>query len=444
MRSRNVLAFTGAALTTVSAVLFLVFFALDLAGFHTNPYFGIVTFLILPAVFVAGLLLVPLGIWRARRRIARGLPGRDWPVLDFARAGVRRTAIVILALTGINIAIVSMAAYKAVEYSDSTGFCTGVCHVPMEPEAVAHASAVHASVSCASCHVGPGATGFIAAKMGGVRRLRAVLTGHVSQPIPVPVRDLPETAGTCLTCHTRERYIGDRVKQVREFADDEAGTEQVTTLTLKVGGGGFEGGGPHGIHWHASPQTRIEYVASRDNRDTILWLRTTDARGVREYTADGVTSVQIAAGASRVMDCTDCHNRIGHAMASTPERSVNLALAQGLLPRDLPFIRREAVAALKQDYSSRSEAEQQIDARLRAFYSRTPGVEAMRLAQAVDAVGRLYATNVFPTMKVTWGTYPSQLGHVDSTGCFRCHDELHKTSAGKAITQDCETCHGMQ
>jgi NapC/NirT cytochrome c family protein len=443
MRARNLLSFAGAALTTVGAVLFLVFFALDLVGFHTNPYFGIVTFVILPALFVTGLLLIPLGIWRTRRRIARGMRAREWPVLNFARASVRWTAIVIIALTGINIAIVSMAAYKAVEYSDSTGFCTGVCHTPMEPQAIAHSNAVHASVSCASCHVGPGASGFVSAKMGGVRRLRAVVTGHVSRPIPVPVRDLPETAGTCLECHRRDRYVGDRVKQIREYADDETATEQVTTLTMKVGGGGFERGGPHGIHWHASPQTQIEYVASEENRDTILWLRVTDARGPREYTADGVTREQMAAGVRRTMDCTDCHNRAGHTMIATPERSVNTAIDQGLLPRGLPFIRREAVAALKQEFNDRGAAEQQIETRLRGFYGTTPGVDPLRLTQAVDAVRRIYATNVFPTMHVKWGTYPNHLGHVDSNGCFRCHDELHKTAAGKAITQDCEICHGM-
>ena len=47
-------------------------------------------------------------------------------------------------------------------------------------------------------------------------------------------------------------------------------------------------------------------------------------------------------------------------------------------------------------------------------------------------------------MKVTWGTYPNQLGHTVSTGCFRCHDESHKTAAGQAISQDCSTCHTME
>jgi hypothetical protein len=47
-------------------------------------------------------------------------------------------------------------------------------------------------------------------------------------------------------------------------------------------------------------------------------------------------------------------------------------------------------------------------------------------------------------MKVTWGTYPDHLGHVDSPGCFRCHDDQHKSRDGKVITQDCEVCHAIQ
>jgi hypothetical protein len=51
---------------------------------------------------------------------------------------------------------------------------------------------------------------------------------------------------------------------------------------------------------------------------------------------------------------------------------------------------------------------------------------------------------VFPLMRVTWGTYPNQLGHIDTPGCFRCHDDSHKTKDGKAISQDCELCHAIE
>jgi len=64
--------------------------------------------------------------------------------------------------------------------------------------------------------------------------------------------------------------------------------------------------------------------------------------------------------------------------------------------------------------------------------------------RAVGTLQRLYGNNVFPAMKVTWGSYPNNLGHMDFPGCFRCHDEEHKAKDGSAISQDCELCHTQQ
>lgn len=459
-RHLNWLSVAGGVLTTVSAALFVVFFGLDLAGFHINPYFGIVTFLLLPAAFVTGLALIPIGFWRERRRIARGMPARAWPTLDFNRPAVRRTAILVLALTVVNVAIVSMAGYKSVEYVDSTAFCSGVCHTTMAPESVAHRASVHASISCASCHVGPGAAGFVDAKLGGVRRLMAVTRGDVARPIPTPVRDLPSSRGTCAACHSADRYVGDKVKFFREYADDEDSTEAVTTLTLAVGGGGAERGGPHGIHWHASPSTRVEYVATDASRSTIPWVRVTDARGTREYMSEGVTAGDLAGGVRRVMDCTDCHNRVGHPLSASVEAAVDDALERGRLPRSLPFLRREAIAVAGADYPDAATAAGRIRERLTAFYAAAPEVASAdpRIAEAAAATAGLYASHVFPAMGVTWGTYPSHRGHTESAGCFRCHDDRPQVpeaaaagasvspaiTSARTISQDCETCHRLQ
>lgn len=429
----------GAALTTGSAALFLLFFFLDLAGFHTNPYLGIVTFVLMPLVFVAGLLLIPFGYWRARRRAARLVAAAPWPVLDFSRASVRRGALVVLALTAVNIGIVAAASYKTLEYIDSTSFCTAVCHTVMQPEAVAHSSSIHARISCASCHVGPGPRGFIAAKLDGVRRLAAQATGSYRRPIPVPVANLPSVLGTCGSCHAPDRPVGERTEVFKSYLNDEGATEQATTVVLNVGSGGWQGSGPSGIHWHASPRVRVEYVASDAARETILWVRVTDARGTREYIAEGAAPEQIASGERRVMDCVDCHNRTGHAIAATAERAVDRALADGLLPR-LPYIRREAIAAVSVEYPDRGAAEMSIARALRVVYA-DRAVPADRLEQAIAATTRVYLNNVFPAMRVTFGTYPSHIGHTDAPGCFRCHGERHRSPSGAVISQDCESCH---
>jgi hypothetical protein len=49
-------------------------------------------------------------------------------------------------------------------------------------------------------------------------------------------------------------------------------------------------------------------------------------------------------------------------------------------------------------------------------------------------------------MSISWGTYVNHIGHPDMSaevGCFRCHDEEHRTSDGRAISQDCSTCHSV-
>ena len=99
------------------------------------------------------------------------------------------------------------------------------------------------------------------------------------------------------------------------------------------------------------------------------------------------------------------------------------------------------MAALKDTYPSKSEALSGIEARLRKFYAAQSDGPA--LARTISAVQEIYGRNVFPAMKVGWGTYPNHIGHVFFTGCFRCHDDNHKTRDGTVIKQECESCHAM-
>src|SRR5499427_7257928 len=149
-------------LTTISAALFVVVLLADVFGFHTNPYIGIVFFLLLPALFVLGLLLIPLGAWLERRRRAAGRSPSavTWPTLDLNDPAQRLRAVLIFALTVANFVIVSLAAYRGVEYMDSVAFCGQVCHTPMGPEFVAHQTGPHANVRCVDCHVGSGAASY--------------------------------------------------------------------------------------------------------------------------------------------------------------------------------------------------------------------------------------------------------------------------------------------
>ena len=79
---RNPISLTGVAIATAGAIVFLVLLALELSGQITNPYAGLLVFVAVPAFFVLGLLLIPLGAMRQRRRIAAGLATDEWPVID--------------------------------------------------------------------------------------------------------------------------------------------------------------------------------------------------------------------------------------------------------------------------------------------------------------------------------------------------------------------------
>src|SRR3974390_1174538 len=96
---RNTITIIGAALTTFAAVLFLIVFFADLFGLHTNPYIGILFFLILPGVFILGLVMIPIGIIVERRRRRLGLPPAQWPRIDFNDPRQRQVTWIIFLLT---------------------------------------------------------------------------------------------------------------------------------------------------------------------------------------------------------------------------------------------------------------------------------------------------------------------------------------------------------
>ena len=72
------LGLAGAVLTPARGFLVVLFFVLSLAGIEQAPYVGILAYLVLPAFFVVGLVLMPLGSWRERRR-RRAQPDQPLP-----------------------------------------------------------------------------------------------------------------------------------------------------------------------------------------------------------------------------------------------------------------------------------------------------------------------------------------------------------------------------
>ena len=425
-----------------AAALFVILFLLEVFGYLTNPYIGLLVFVAVPLAFALGLLLIPAGMWWAHRRSLKH-PGEGyWPVLDSGNPRHRRIVTAVVLLTLVNVLIVSLAAYGGVHYMESTSFCGTVCHTPMEPQYVAYQDAPHSRVGCVSCHVGSGAGNFVRAKASGTRQLWQVITGAYARPIPAPVHNMVPARETCAQCHWPSKYHGDRPRTIVEYGEDEESTENVTTFVTHVGGGSESLGRADGVHWHMNLANRVEYIATDPQRATIPYVRLTKADGtVTEFVADGAGPAP-AGGEWREMDCIDCHNQAAHSFDATPQRAVDKAIAAGRLPRALPFARREAVAAVSEEYPDRQAAMAGIATRLRDFYAANAAEADRQLVeQAIRATQGVYGKNVFPSMKVTWGTYPNHLGHVDSPGCFRCHTDEHRSKDGRVIRQDCALCH---
>ena len=431
---RHPVSLAGVAVVTATAALFLVLIVLESLGVLTNPYLGLLVFVAVPMLFIAGLLLIPVGAWMAARRRRRDLVSSDWPVVDLREPRHRATALAVLVLTAINLAIVSMAAYGGVHYMESAAFCGQVCHTTMEPQAVAHRAFPHAAVACTQCHVGPGAGAFVRGKLAGTRQLLEVMTNRVPVPIRPPADLLQPVTVSCEQCHARDVRRDDRLRVVREYASDEASSESITSIRLHVGDSRT------GIHRHVALE--IDYVALDETKTAIPLVRVRDDRGrVREYVGEG--DARAPGSVTRRMTCLDCHNRPAHTFFSTAERAIDDALARGALPRELPFIRRESVAALKSTNGRREAALDDIARRLRMFYRSRVGNSPELVARAVAGTQQVWMSNVFPAMNVTWGTYPNHLGHVDSAGCFRCHDDSHKAADGRVISQSCVLCHTL-
>lgn len=441
----NLISLIGAAIATVMAAIFLILLALELLGFLANPYIGLLLFVAVPVLFVLGLLLIPAGAWwHARRRRSYPETSTPWPVIDLRDPRQRAVLTGVLALTLVNLVIVSIAAYGGVHYMETSEFCGQVCHTTMEPQAVAHQAFPHARVACVSCHIGTGAGALVEAKLAGTRQLWHVVIGQVPRPVPPPGDSLRPARETCERCHWPEKLHGDEVRVIRDYASDETNTETATTLQLHVGGGSRALGVGTGIHRHMNLDSEIEYVATDETRETIPFVRLRDRQGnVREFVVDGTTPAQLAAGTRRRMDCVDCHSRPAHTFQPTPERAVDAAIAQGRIPRELRFVRREAVAAVSAEYQDRAAALEGIARKLEDFYRADSEADGRLVMRAVAATQEVWAGNVFPAMQVTWGTYPNQLGHVDTPGCFRCHDDNHKSQDGRVIRQDCELCHAI-
>ena len=439
----NPISLAGGAITSASGVTMIGYWLVELFGRpNDNPYLGIIFFLLLPALFIAGLALIPIGVWVRRKKLQKaGQIPAEFPRIDFNDHIFRHGIDIVLVATIVNLLVVSMASYRGAAYMDSPQFCGQSCHV-MHPEYAAYKVSAHSHVDCVACHIGSGAQAYFSAKINGSKQLLEVSFDRYPTPIPSPVESLRPARYICEGCHTPARFIGEKLLVKSNFADDEKNTETQTVLVLHLGGSDSLSHltGIHGIHLG-----HVEYVSTDPTRTIIPWVEKHNPDGsVITFAASNTKSEP--KGERRVMDCIDCHNRAAHTFV-TPEEALNRAMAEGAVSPDLPWVHKKGIELLKASYTSQDEARARIPAALEAFYrAEHPEVLAAK-ADQVKAAGSMLATlycqNVFPSMRVTWGTHPNHIGHTTYPGCWRCHDGDHSAGDGKSITQDCAACHNL-
>ena len=327
---------------------------------------------------------------------------------------------------------------------DSVEFCGQLCHEVMEPEFAAL----------------PGR----AALAGQVRRLphrrgrrlvrqvevvghAADLRRHASTRYERPVPD----AGAQPAPGTRNLRAVPLARQVprrqdrrasAEYAEDEANTMTETSLRLHVGGSRAA----PAVRDRASTGTRapnneIEYVATDDKRQEIPVRppHRPPHRQVKEFVVEGATPPSWQGGARRRMDCVDCHNRPDHAFchdggAGGEHRDGGRATAGR--PAVRPTRRRRASARGGVPVAGRGAG----------GASTGPADSTSRLSRRADAKptstgpSRACSGSTAAMSSPPCGSPGARTSTTGATptppGCFRCHDDNHKTKDGEVIRQD--------
>ncbi len=365
-------------------------------------------------------------------------------ILNPKNRAVRQTLLIGGAFI-VGFVVLGIISIQVWEYSNSVAFCTGVCHNvhPEEPEAF-HDS-FHARVKCTECHMGRmGTLPSLVLKAGHFRHLPEVLTGRYDRP--TKSESMRPANESCEQCHWPPAFHGDTVLEVPHFRPDEENTEERTYLILKTGAGEREQGLGFGIHWHIT--NPVEYIATDEEKQDIRWIRTTlpDGQTV-EYNdvTNPLTLEEIAEAEVKVVDCVDCHNRVGHPFPY-PERATDDAIAEGRLSRDLPFARREMVDLLSADYADQEEALAAVEAVRERYITEYPEVAAKypeEIEQAAETGRELIKRVVFEEPGITWESFPDGGQHKEFAGCFRCHDGNHVNEEGESIRLHCNICHSI-
>jgi len=442
----NWISIAGALFAINAFILIIILFIQALLSEHQNPYNGMFTYIILPAIMVIGLLLIPVGMLIKRIRTRKS--DQRWPVLDMNNSRQRQKLVLFSVFTFLFLIISAVGSYEAFNYTESVEFCGRLCHNVMEPEYTTYLHSPHARVACVECHVGEGANWYVKSKLSGLYQVYSVIFHKYAQPIATPIENLRPARETCERCHWPQKFYARKLRSQRTYLTDSLNTEWNFSLLMKIGPSLSPMGLKEGIHWHINPDMRIEYIASTRDRETIPWVKLTNLKTgdvqIFQDTENVLDKKAIDTLQHRIMDCMDCHNRPSHSYKSATVYTDN-AMISGTVPKELPFIKRVAMNVLKGPFTNKDSALTYIRDSITNFYKTGyPSVYAQKkdlIEMAIKGIIDEFNLNVFPYMRVTSSSYLNHIGHLESDGCFRCHSDRHKNEKGKVISKDCNMCH---
>lgn len=330
------------------------------------------------------------------------------------------------------------------DYTNSSSFCGTACHT-MPPEYAAYQISPHARVACVECHIGREFIGNqIFRKAGDIRHIIAMT--FQTYEYPIRVKSMRPAREICEKCHSPEKFSDDSLRVYSHFENDEENTPYSIYLVLKTGGGAKREGLGRGIHWHIV--NKVYYYPIDSEEQKIPFVRVVSDDGSTSDYVDVESDFALAnvdSSQLKEMDCITCHNRITHRIY-TPEESLDRALTLGKISPGIPGIREKGVEILSGDYATQADAQTGI-AKLESYYKSNYAeyyeANPEKVASAVEVLQQIYADSVFIDQKVSWDTHSTNVGHIESPGCFRCHDGKHLNADQQGIRLECNLCHSI-
>ena len=328
------------------------------------------------------------------------------------------------------------------EYSNSPQFCGTTCHT-MPPQNAVYVESPHANVTCEECHIGR--TSFVnqlTRKSQGIKE--AYYQIFKLYEFPIRAKALRPAVDTCEKCHRPETFSDDSLRVITHFGDEINNPATSTYLVMKTGGGTKREGLGFGIHWHI--ENPVYYYATDELNQEIPYVRVMNSDGsYTEYVdvESGFDKSTVDESQLKPMDCITCHNRVTHDF-QPPSVSLDESLARGRISTSIPGIRMRANDVLSKTYPSRAEAMKAIES-VEEYYKNTEYYvgHGKEISAAIEEMKAIYDRTVFLDQKVDWTTHPNNLGHINTAGCFRCHDGKHLNEQDQAVRLECNLCHSV-